>query len=311
MKKVLLGLLVLIVLCAVATGVAFFRRPFWFFERMGRITLRGAGLERLEITGPRGRLVYFRGGVGPPVALIHGANDEAGAWAHVAGPLVERGHHLLVVDLPGHGESEPASGPLAMEDLLAGLEAIFQAAALDEKTTLVGNSLGGFVAMAYAVAHSRQVGHVILVNGAAIRGEGPGAAVNLLPKNREQARTAIDAITDPSSPRLPDFVLDDLVRRAPGSPLDRLLQSPFSQYALDGRLGEVEIPVTLLWGESDRLMPAAYAERIAKGLPIARLTPVPRCGHVPQRECPERFLPLLEKALDLPPAPAEEVASGS
>jgi len=310
MKKVLLGIVGLLILCVVATGVAFLRRPFWFFERMGRMALRSAGLERVEIPGPRGRLVYFRGGVGPPVVLIHGANDQAGAWAHVAGPLVERGYHLLVVDLVGHGESEPPTGPLAMEDLLAGLEAVLQAAALEERATLVGNSLGGFVAMSYAVSHPGQIAHVILVNGAAISGEGPGGAVNLLPKNREQARTAIEALTDPDSPRVPDYVLDDLVRRAPGSPLDRLLQSRFSEYALDGRLGEVNLPVTLLWGESDRLMPPAYAERIAKGLPASRLVPVPRCGHVPQRECPDRFLPLLEQALGAPPMPSDQAPPG-
>jgi pimeloyl-ACP methyl ester carboxylesterase len=308
MKKVLLAVVVVILLCAIATGLAFFRQPFWFFERMGRLALRGAGLQRVEITGPRGLLVYFRGGAGPPVVLIHGANDQAGAWAHVAGPLVERGYHLLVVDLAGHGESEPPAGPLGMEDLLGGLETVLQGAALEEKATLVGNSLGGFVAMSYAVSHPRQVSHVILVNGAAIRGEGPGAAVNLLPKNRDQARRAIEALTDPGSPRVPDFVLDDLVRRSPGSPLDRLLQSQFAEYALDTRLGDVEIPVTLLWGESDRLMPPEYAERIAKGLPIARLVPVPRCGHAPQRECPERFLPLLEQALAAPPTPPAEDA---
>jgi pimeloyl-ACP methyl ester carboxylesterase len=109
---------------------------------------------------------------------------------------------------------------------------------------------------------------------------------------------------------VPAFVLDDIVRRAPGSPLERLLQSRFQEFALDGRLGEVNLPVTLLWGESDRLMPAAYAERIAKGLPIARLTPVPRCGHVPPRECPDRFLPLLEKALQTPPTPSEPAPPG-
>lgn len=290
----------IVALFAVGAAVSFYRSPLRSFERLGRVGLRAAGLERAEAKGPRGRLVYFRGGRGPAVVLLHGANDQAGAWVRVARPLA-RGHRLLVLDLPGHGESEPGTGPLSVADLLGGVEALLLAEAGGGKATLVGNSLGGVLALFEAHRHPERVAQVVLVNGAAIRGDGPAIAISLLPKTRGEARTAMEALTGPGAPRVPDFVLDDLVRRAPGSPLERLLRSPDAAHTLDGKLGEVRAPVTLLWGDADRLMPPSYAERVQRELPAARLRLIPGCGHAPQRECPEKLLPLLEEALERPP----------
>jgi pimeloyl-ACP methyl ester carboxylesterase len=72
-------------------------------------------------------------------------------------------------------------------------------------------------------------------------------------------------------------------------------------WLLEGRLGEIETPVDLLWGEADRYLGADFVPRLLSGLPRARITPVPRCGHLPQAECPERFRELLEAVLAMEP----------
>jgi pimeloyl-ACP methyl ester carboxylesterase len=79
-------------------------------------------------------------------------------------------------------------------------------------------------------------------------------------------------------------------------------------HLLDGRLGEVTVPVDLVWGESDGLIPLAYAERMKDQLPRARLTVIEKCGHVPGAECPERLLAALKDVLaaDPPAARPEE-----
>jgi pimeloyl-ACP methyl ester carboxylesterase len=71
-------------------------------------------------------------------------------------------------------------------------------------------------------------------------------------------------------------------------------------WLLDGRLHEIQVPVDLVWGEADQLMTLAYAGRMLEGLQRARLYPVSACGHVPQRECPLRFVEALRKALAEP-----------
>lgn len=297
----LLALVGLLVAALVAAGIAFRLRPLAGFELLGRASLRASGFRAGEVAGPRGRLHFFHSGRGPLLVLLHGANDQAGAFARVAGELA-RERRVLIPDLPGHGASAPADGPLAVADLLAGLDALLDhELPAGERATLAGNSLGGFVALLEAWRRPERVAQVVLINGAALTGG--GGEVALLPRTRAEARVALEQLIDPGAPAVPDFVLDDLVRRAPASPLARLMAAPRGDLLLDGRLGEVRVPVSLVWGESDRLLPWSYAERVASELPRARLARLPRCGHVPMRECPAALLQALERELRAPPPP--------
>lgn len=287
----------LVIAALAALGLLFRLRPLASFELLGRAGLRAAGFHAAQIASPRGSLTYFAAGQGPVLVLLHGANDQAGAWARVARPLAT-GRRVLIPDLPGHGGSAPFDGPLDVGDLVAGLEALLEAEARGQPVTLAGNSLGGFLALVEARRRPERVAHVVLVNGAALTG---GGSVELLPRTREEAREAMEKLTAPGAPRVPDFVLDDLVRRAPGSPLARLMRSPVSEWLIDDQLHELRVPVSLIWGQADQLLPPAYAERVRAGLPVARLTLLPDCGHMPQRECPGRLLAALETALREPP----------
>lgn len=284
-------------------GLLFWLQPLACFEQLGRAALRAAGFRVVQVAAPRGPLTYFAAGQGPVLVLLHGANDQAGAWARVAGPL-SAGRRVLIPDLPGHGRSAPRSGALGVSDLLDGVEALLDAEAASQPATLVGNSLGGFLALLEAEQRPARVAHVVLVNGAAVK-EG-GGSIDLLPRTRDEARRTLQRLTAPGAPRAPDFVLDDLVRRAPASPLARLLRSRTEAWSLDDKLGDLRVPVSLLWGDADGLLPLEYAERVQAVLPAARLTVLPRCGHVPQRECPQRLLAALDDALRDPPrAPAQ------
>jgi len=73
-------------------------------------------------------------------------------------------------------------------------------------------------------------------------------------------------------------------------------------YLLDGRLEEIEVPVDLVWGDADGLFTMDYARRLLDGLPRARLYAVEGCGHVPQRECPDKTLAALRGVLAAPPS---------
>ena len=112
-------------------------------------------------------------------------------------------------------------------------------------------------------------------------------------------------LRDPAAPPLPDWLLDDLVRRAPTGPTARLTRDlpGLVAHLLVGRLGEVKTPVDLLWGASDQLMKVAYAARLQAQLPAARLSLVEHCGHIPQVECAPAFVAALQTLL-AGPAPA-------
>ena len=110
------------------------------------------------------------------------------------------------------------------------------------------------------------------------------------------------ALMGPATPPLPGFVLDDVIRHAREGPAGRMAEtaSEMPKYLLDGQLSGVAVPVELVWGDSDGLLTMEYAGRMQAGLSRARLHPVKGCGHVPHRECPDRFAEVLRTALSEP-----------
>lgn len=287
-----------VALAALALGVAFWRAPLWFVEHGERRALVRAGLVERSLAGARGELTYFAGGSGEAtVVLLHGVNDQAGAWAKVVPGLARRAH-VVVPDLPGHGESAPATGPIEPSDLLAGLDAVLAAESPAEPAILVGNSMGGWLALLYARAHPQRVARVVLVNGAVLTAP-PPEGLTLLPRTRTEARREVQLLFGPHAPYVPDFVLAHLARRSARAPLARMRVPPAPEFRLDGRLGEIAVPVDVVHGDEDGLLPLAYAERVADELPDARLVVLPQCGHIPQRLCPEALAASLARSLDL------------
>lgn len=297
-----------VVLVLAIGGWYVWKRPLSVFAWFNRRALARAGLVETQVPSPVGPQNVWTGGQGPTLVLLHGAGDQAGTWANVVAALAPR-YRLVIPDLAGHGGSAPASGPLGVDQVLRGVEADL-AAGPQDPAIIVGNSLGAWVALLYAVDHPDRVARLILVNGGALRGDRP--EVSLTPRTREEAARVMAELTDAASPRVPGFVLDDVVRQGQSGPLARLTQTAaeMEKFLLDGRLGEVRVPVDLLWGESDRLFPVGYAQRMMAQLPASRLTTIQGCGHVPQQECPSRFqASLLDILQQTPPLlPAKEDA---
>jgi pimeloyl-ACP methyl ester carboxylesterase len=144
------------------------------------------------------------------------------------------------------------------------------------------------------------VARLVLVNAGGL--SLPNPAVTLYPENREQARATMTALMGPATPPLPGFVLDDMIRHAREGPAGRMAEtaSEMPKYLLDGQLSGVAVQVELVWGDSDGLLTMDYAGRLQAGLSRARLYPVKGCGHVPHRECPDRFAEVLRTALSEP-----------
>lgn len=287
------------VLAAVAAGaLVFYTRPLATLAWLGRQRLASSGFERRFHPSAAGPQCIFSGGGGAPVVLLHGAGDQAGGWAKVA-PRLAKSFAVVAVDLAGHGESAPASGSIPFATLLAGFDGAMKEIP-QGKVTLVGNSLGAWVATVWAKDHPDRVQHLVLVNGGPLLGDRPD--LTLHPKNRAEADRTLAALRDPSAPMVPDFVVDDIIRVAATGPMGRLAAEPAVEEVRVQvlRLGGFDVPVDLLWGASDKLVSVDYARRLAAQLPAARLTTIDRCGHAPQVECSERFAEALMKVLKDP-----------
>ncbi len=157
--------------------------------------------------------------------------------------------------------------------------------------------------MLYTLRHRQQVERLVLVNGGGWLEVNPG--ITLLPSDRKQAKALFDAMLHRGSASVPSCLLDDVVRRAPRSPVLRFSADDITRHRLDTRLKEFDLPVDLIWGESDKLVTLDYARRVLSGLPLARLTVLPACAHIPHTEQPAAFIATLKKCL------AEPIAAGT
>ncbi len=304
-----LPLLAALAILFISAGLAIWVNPLGLWRTFVRLRLSWAGLEHRAMPGPRGKLSYWIGGAkespGPDLVLIHGLGNDAGVWAQSV-PALLKDHRLIVIDLPGHGGSAPAKGPLSISDEVAGLEALL-AAQPGGKTPpiLVGNSLGGWVALLYSERHPERVSRMVLVDTGGLLYQ---PKVRFLVRNRAEARIFTEAILGPRIPPLPGFVLDDVVEKMQKGPAPRIFASFSRRDFLDGRLAAIATPTDLIWGGADELFPPDIGRRYARELPRARFLLIAACGHTLQAECPEEFVShLLWVLKEPPPGPIRDV----
>ncbi|HUJ93696.1 MAG TPA: alpha/beta hydrolase [Terriglobales bacterium] len=310
--QALVCLIAVALLAALALSIWFYRHPIAATVWSRRRRLQRAGFKKTIIQTSVGLQIVWHGGSGPLFVLLHGAGDQAGTWHRIAPELAKK-YSLVMPDLAGHGQSAPNSGALGIGTMLNALEQILDSASCKlQHFILAGNSLGAWIAMLYARTHPERVSRLFLLNGGALRHE--QAEITLLPKDREEARRAFDAVLDPATLRPPNFVLDDYVRVAKRGPIARIAATiaEIPAYTLDGKLSDFPVPVDVIWGASDRLVPLEYAQMMAEQLPSARMTVIEYCGHVPQLECPAKLLAtLLPLLAGQPPQNKEPVAKPS
>lgn len=298
-KKIVLVGLAMVLLLALAAGLLFWRYPLGVSAWLSRQGLRGAGFSRVEVETSAGKQIVWEAGSGPLIVFLHGAGDQAGAWVRVA-PEFAADHRVLVVDLAGHGDSEPKEGSLPLPLLLSAFSQVMEQR-VDGKAVLVGNSLGAWLSFLYAREQPEKVSRIVAVNGGPLRSDLGG--YSLMPQTRKEARDLFDALFYRSAEQVPGFILDDVIRQANSGAIPRLVADvrAMEEHVLDGKLEDFPVPADLIWGDADLLMDMNYAQRLKEALPAARLTVIPQCGHVPQRECPQDFSRRLRDALSQPP----------
>lgn len=255
--------------------------------RMTRAALAAAGFVRHESDG----LVWWdaphpdpppaRRGEGT-VVLLHGVNDQAGTWFTVAPALAQR-FHVILPDLPGHGESEPSTGSLPISMLVDRIAGILPS----EPFTLLGNSLGGWLAMLYTLRHPGRVRKLILESSGGL--DRP-FAVPLVATNREEADVILRAVHGRNY-QPPEWVVEALLERAKDSPLLRVTET--AEHFMDARLGELRVPAHIIWGVDDGVVPVSCAEELQRGIPGAELHVLQGAAHIPHLQQPQRFLQCL------------------
>jgi pimeloyl-ACP methyl ester carboxylesterase len=263
------------------------------------MVVAGVGLH-VRDTGPKDA---------PAIIMIHGFGFSLHTWEPWARALSDD-YRVIRFDLPGSGLSGPDPTDTYNDArTLAVLGALMDRLGVD-KSAMIGNSIGGRIAWAFAAAHPERVSKLVLVSPDGFASPGieygttpePGAMATLmryvLPKPLLRMNLAA-AYGDPSAlrPETVDRYYDLL--RAPGvrtAMIARMKQTVRQDPV--PRLRTIEVPVLLVWGEKDALIPFANAADYAKALPDSTVVSFPALGHVPQEEAPETSLPPVRRFLD-------------
>ncbi len=261
------------------------------------------------------RLAYRTAGAGPPVVLIHGLATSSLTWSANLRALAQR-HTVYALDLPGHGDSDS----LVIDyQILTGVRVIhrFMERMGLERAALVGNSIGGLLAMRFARTYPEQVTHLVLVDSAglgrsmalflrltALPGVGEllhhlygAVSVRALAKRLFAAPERIEQrmLEALHRARTAQVARDALVKVARvGAGLrglkDRAYELPY--------LGDVAAPVLVVWGERDRVFPVDHARDVAQRFPHIAVEIFPNAGHWPHMEEADAFNDLVLRFLE-------------
>ena len=277
--------------------------------------LADADSQFIEVNGIE--VHYKQYGQGEPfMVLLHGFGASTYSWREVLSPLSQLGT-VVAFDRPAFGLTErPMPGewqgesPYNLDSQVELTVGLMDALGI-RQAILVGNSAGGTTAMATALKYPERVMGLVMVDAAIYGGGGAPAWIRPLLRTPqfdrlgpwfarsiagEQGDAFIEAAWhDPSK-------LTDEIRQGYRKPLqaanwDRALwelTKASRESGLATRFQELTLPVLVVSGDDDRIVPTADSVRLASELPNAELIVFPACGHVPQEECPQAFMEGIE-----------------
>ncbi|MBN1666680.1 MAG: alpha/beta hydrolase [Anaerolineales bacterium] len=261
---------------------------------------------------------YKRAGSGEPTfILLHGFGANLVTWREVMEPLAQSGT-VIAFDRPAFGLTErpltweglnPYSPEAQIELLLAMIET-FEI----QIPILVGNSAGGTVATSAVLAHPQRFAGLVLVDAAIYAGGGAPDFIKPILRTPQiqhlgplvsrwfgnQGERLLELAWYDQS-KIPADLFAEYGRASQVENWDRALWEftlASHSLAIPERVSEIEIPVLVISGEQDQIVPLEQSLRLAEEIPGASLVVIPQCGHVPQEECPQDFMTAIDDFLE-------------
>ncbi|MCF6508418.1 alpha/beta fold hydrolase [Blastococcus sp. MG754426] len=259
---------------------------------------------------------FLLAGEGPPLLLLHGIGNNCQTWAGVIDRLAEE-HTVIAPDLLGHGDSDKPRGDYSiaayangMRDLLSVLDV--------ERATVVGHSLGGGIALQFAYQFPERCQRLALVGSG---GLGPELSAGLRAATLPGAELVVGALAEVSGPLRGGLRVVEALGRAAGwrrvgdlaEAVDALLALQDAEArraflrtlrgvvdvrgqavtALDRLYLADSVPMLVIWGGRDPIVPAQHAETVRTAVPSARVEVFEDAGHWPHLDEPDRFCDVL------------------
>lgn len=274
-----------------------------------------SALEPRTITLHGRPLSYVQAGSGPVLLLIHGIAGNFENWREVIEPLAQR-HTVVAPDLPGHGGSAPGAGDYSLGALASGLRDLL-AALGHERATPVGHSLGGGIAMQFSYQFPEITERLVLVSSGGLGPEvsailraaalpganlfiGATAALGSTVGTKVARGLAVAGLRpDPDVAEVARgyaSLVDRERRRAFLATLHGVIGTGGQRVNAGDRLYLAEgMPVLIIWGARDSIIPVQHGEDAHEAMPGSRLEVFEGVGHLPQLQAPSRFIAVLER----------------
>jgi pimeloyl-ACP methyl ester carboxylesterase len=259
--------------------------------------------KEIDVSGYR--LHYLEAGTGTPVVLLHGLGADVRTWRQAI-PRLATHAHVFALDQLGFGRSEKPQIAYRVQTLVDSLQSFLDAVHVS-KATVVGNSLGGWVAAAFATAHPERLVRLVLVDAAGY-GE-PGQIIQdylgqFDPAMVARAEQFLGSMTVEDRRTLEAAVASYFARtssRPDGYAMASLIESIVrGEDALGSSVQKIRAPTLVVWGRNDRVVPLRVGDALASDIPDARKVVLDGCGHRPQAECPAAFNEAVEQFLKEP-----------
>lgn len=250
------------------------------------------------------KIHYVEAGSGEAVILLHGLGGNATNWAFNIPALAQK-YRVIVPDQIGFGRSDKPFINYRIATYVDFLDALYKELKI-ERATLVGNSMGGWIAAAYTLAHPEKVEKIVLVDAA---GFAPPADFDaktlsfLNPSTREGMKQLATLVFSNKQLFTTDAAIDLMLTQRMTAGDGYTIQSMIESIArredmLDNRLGGIKKPTLLIWGRDDGLVPLADSgERFKREIAGAQLLVIDGAGHAPQVEKATEFNAALLKFL--------------
>src|SRR5215211_2614368 len=240
------------------------------------------------------KIHYVEAGSGPNLILLHGLGGSTQVWQFNIGPLAEK-FHVFVPDQIGFGKSDKPLVNYRIGTYVDFLDQFCKQVKI-ERTTLVGNSMGGWIAAAFTAAFPDRVDKLVLVDAA---GYAPPKDFdtriffNLNPTTREGMKVLVAKIfynkafqTDAAI----DMAMAARFAAGDGFTIKSITESIIrGEDFLDDTVKTIKRPTLIVWGREDGLTPLADAERFQKDIAGSKLVVIDQCAHVPNLEKPGEF----------------------
>ena len=302
-RRVLLAILLVLVFVVVFA----FLRPLtllWFATQT-HLLVEGIHSDYTEISfagNPHLRIHYYAGGSGSPIVLVHGLGGRAEDWAGLMPQLVRDHHRVYALDLPGYGRSDwPANAAYSIAEQTAVVEAFLDNRHLAH-TDLAGWSMGGWIAMRVALDQPQRIRRLIICDSAGTRFNLTWDPSLFEPDTPAKLAALDNLLLAGPAPHVPAFIQRAIfrfvgkhawvVRRNMNSMLTgaSLLDNP--------QLGALRMPMLIVWGKQDHLIPVAVGEQIHHAVPQSELEIFDGCGHLAPGQCAAQVGPVLKGFLD-------------